>query len=60
MKAGTNFGPSSHAPAIQVTSAAQRNQNSARGATYFVMPAPPGPPLSAAASASAGTCTALK
>jgi len=52
--------PSSHAPPSQVASADQRNQNNARGATYLVMPAPPGPPLSAAASASAGVCATLK
>ena len=48
------------APDSQVTSAPQRNQASARGATYLVMPAPPGPPVSPAASPSAGTCTKLK
>jgi len=48
------------APVSQVASAAQRNQSSARGATYLVTPAPPGPPLSAAAAARAGICTTLK
>src|SRR5579859_698981 len=52
--------PRSHAPPTQVATAPQRNQKSARGATYLVMPAPPGPPLSAAASASAGVCATLK
>ena len=51
---------SSQKPASQVASADQRNQNSARGATYLVMPAPPGPPLSAAASARAGVWATLK
>ena len=32
------------APESQVTTAPQRNHNRARGATYFEMPAPPGPP----------------
>ncbi len=45
---------------IQVASAAHRNHKSARGATYLLIPAPPGPPLSAAATAMAGVCTALK
>src|SRR5262245_33476392 len=48
------------APVNQVASAAHRNQNRARGATYLVIPAPPGPPLSAAATPSAGICTTLK
>ena len=52
--------PSSHAPPSQVATAPQRNQNNARGATYLLMPAPPGPPLSAAASAMAGVCATLK
>ena len=39
----------------QVETRAQRNQSSARGATYLVMPAPPGPPLSAAAAARPGS-----
>ena len=45
---------------VQVATAPHRNHSSARGATYLLMPAPPGPPLSAAASASAGTWTTLK
>ena len=47
-------------PVSQVATAAQRNHHSARGAMYLLMPAPPGPPLSAAAAASPGTCTTLK
>ena len=43
-----------------MTSAAQRNQNSARGAMYLLMPAPPGPPLSAPAAARPGIWTTLK
>ncbi len=50
----------SHAPISQVASADQRNHSRARGATYLLTPAPPGPPLSAAAAAMAGVCTALK
>src|SRR5258707_10035831 len=50
----------SQAPINQVASADQRNHNRARGATHLLMPAPPGPPLSAAAAAMAGACTALK
>src|SRR6267142_971022 len=42
VKALTKFSLRSHAPPSQVASAAQRNQNRARGATYFVTPAPPG------------------
>jgi hypothetical protein len=60
VKALKKLDPSNHAPPSQVASAAQRNQKSARGATYLVIPAPPGPPLSAAASASAGVCATLK
>src|ERR1700677_2960562 len=37
---------SRYAPASQVPSADQRNQSKARGATYLLMPAPPGPPPS--------------
>ncbi len=51
---------SSQNPASQVARAAQRNQNSALGARYLVMAAPPGPPLSAAAAASPGVWTTLK
>ena len=51
---------SAAAPVSQVTTAAQRNHSSARGATYLLIAAGPGPSLSAAASASAGTCTKLK
>ena len=47
--------PRYQAPVSQVATAAQRNQNSARGAMYLVMPAPPGPPLSAAATARPGS-----
>src|SRR6188768_2545803 len=56
----TKVEPSSQAPNTQVATAPQRNHQSARGATYLLTPAPPGPPLSAAASARAGVCTALK
>ncbi len=48
------------APVSQVTAADMRNHSKARGATYLVMAAPPGPALSAVAAASAGTCTKLK
>src|SRR5260370_19869055 len=50
----------SQAPSSQVASADQRNHSRARGATYLLMPAPPGPPLSAAAAARAGLFTALE
>ena len=50
----------SQRPVTNVATAPQRNHNKARGATYFEMPAPPGPPLSAAAAARAGVCTTLK
>ena len=48
------------APETQVTTAAHRNHRRARGATYLLMAAGPGPPLSALASAMAGTWTKLK
>ena len=51
---------SAAAPVSQVSSAAQRNHSSARGATYLLMAAGPGPSLSAAAAPTAGICTKLK
>jgi hypothetical protein len=56
-KASTKYGPSKAAPAIQVTTAAQRKNSRARGATCLVMPAAV---PSAPAFFSAATCTKLK
>ena len=47
-------------PITQVASADHRNHFRASGAMYLLTPAPPGPPLSAAAAARPGVCTALK
>src|SRR5258708_37673104 len=50
----------SHAPISQVASADHRNHRRARGAARLMLPAPPGPPLSAVAAAKARDCTASK